>query len=50
MFEKKLNELEEELAKKTSSLSELQQQLKDMCEREEKAQMRVQQLQDQVLK
>lgn len=48
MFENKMKELENELSQKTSRLSELKLQLKAMNEREERAQTRVQQLQDQV--
>lgn len=48
MFENKMKELENELSQKASSLSELKLQLKAMNEREERAQTRVQQLQDQV--
>ena len=48
MFENKINELEKELAKKTSSVSELKRQLKETREREEEAQISIRQLQDQV--
>ncbi|XP_037539024.1 centrosomal protein of 290 kDa [Nematolebias whitei] len=48
MFENKIKELENELSHKTSSLSELKLQLKDVIEREARAQTRVQQLQDQI--
>lgn len=49
MFENKINELEKELAKKTSSVSELKRQLKETSEREEEAQISIRQLQDQVI-
>lgn len=49
MFENKINELEKELAKKTSSVSELKRQLKEASEREEEAQISIRQLQDQVI-
>ncbi|RVE71322.1 hypothetical protein OJAV_G00050650 [Oryzias javanicus] len=48
MFENKMKELEKELSQKTSSLSELKQQLKDGKEREEKAHAIIRQLEDQV--
>uniref|UniRef100_A0A7N6A7Q9 Centrosomal protein of 290kDa coiled-coil region domain-containing protein n=1 Tax=Anabas testudineus TaxID=64144 RepID=A0A7N6A7Q9_ANATE len=48
MFENKMKELEKELSHKTSSLSELKQQLKEVTEREERAQMSIRQLEDQV--
>ncbi|XP_049428981.1 centrosomal protein of 290 kDa [Epinephelus fuscoguttatus] len=48
MFENKMKELEKELSHKTSSLSELKQQLKEVKEREERAQISVRQLEDQV--
>lgn len=44
-----MKELEKELSQKTSSLSELKQRLKEMKEREERAQMSIQQLEDQVI-
>lgn len=49
MFENKMKELEKELSQKTSSLSELKQRLKEMNEREERAQMSIRQLEDQVI-
>lgn len=49
MFENKINELEKELAKKTSSASELKQRLKEAGEREEEAQVSIRQLEDQVI-
>lgn len=49
MFENKINELEKELAKKTSNVSELKQRLKETSEREEEAQISIRQLQDQVI-
>lgn len=48
MFENKMKELEKELSQKTSSVSELKQQLKEAKEHEERAQTRVRQLEDQV--
>ncbi|XP_051237126.1 centrosomal protein of 290 kDa isoform X2 [Dicentrarchus labrax] len=48
MFENKMNELEKELSQKTSNLTELKQQLKEVKEREERAQINVRQLEDQV--
>ncbi|XP_029952431.1 centrosomal protein of 290 kDa isoform X2 [Salarias fasciatus] len=48
MFENKMKELERELSQKTSSLSELRQQLKEATEREDRAQASVRQLEDQV--
>ncbi|XP_030587745.1 centrosomal protein of 290 kDa [Archocentrus centrarchus] len=47
MFENKMKELEKELSQKTVSLSELKQQLKEVTEREERAQMTIRQLEDQ---
>lgn len=49
MFENKINELEKELARKTSSVSELKQRLKETSQREEEAQISIRQLQDQVM-
>lgn len=49
MYENKINELEKELAKKTSSVSELKRRLKETSEREEEAQISIRQLQDQVI-
>lgn len=43
-----MKELEKELSQKTSSLSELKQQLKEVKEREEKAHAIIRQLEDQV--
>ncbi|KAM3609329.1 uncharacterized protein V6R79_013026 [Siganus canaliculatus] len=48
MFENKMKELEKELGQKTSSLTELKQQLKDVNEREERAQASIRKLEDQV--
>ncbi|TKS73903.1 Centrosomal protein of 290 kDa [Collichthys lucidus] len=48
MFENKMKELEKELSQKTLSVSELKQQLKDVNEREEKSQISIRQLEDQV--
>uniref|UniRef100_A0A7N8WZR2 Centrosomal protein 290 n=1 Tax=Mastacembelus armatus TaxID=205130 RepID=A0A7N8WZR2_9TELE len=48
MFENKMKELEKELSQKTSSLSELKQQLRDVTAREEKDQMSIRRLEDQV--
>ncbi|XP_016536330.1 centrosomal protein of 290 kDa-like [Poecilia formosa] len=48
MFENKMKELEEQLSQKTSSMSELKQQLKEAKRREEWAETRARQLQDQV--
>ncbi|XP_056907181.1 centrosomal protein of 290 kDa isoform X3 [Takifugu flavidus] len=48
MFENKINELEKELARKTSSVSELKRRLKETSQREEEAQITIRQLQDQV--
>ncbi|KAM9376220.1 centrosomal protein of 290 kDa [Pholidichthys leucotaenia] len=48
MFENKMKALEKELAQKTSSLSELKQQLKEVSEREEQAQANVRKLEDRV--
>uniref|UniRef100_A0A8C9ZS64 Centrosomal protein 290 n=1 Tax=Sander lucioperca TaxID=283035 RepID=A0A8C9ZS64_SANLU len=47
MFENKMKELEKELSQKTSSLSELKHQLKEVKEREERAQINIRQLEDQ---
>lgn len=49
MFENKINELEKELARKTSSVSELKRRLKETSQREEEAQISIRQLQDQVM-
>ncbi|XP_041794545.1 centrosomal protein of 290 kDa isoform X2 [Chelmon rostratus] len=48
MFENKMKELEKELSQKSSSLSEHKKQLKEVKEREERAQISVRQLEDQV--
>nr|XP_019934441.1 PREDICTED: centrosomal protein of 290 kDa isoform X2 [Paralichthys olivaceus] len=48
MFENKMKELERELSKKTFSLCELKQQLKEANEREESAQTSIRHLEDQV--
>lgn len=48
MFENKMKELEEQLSQKISSVSELKQQLKEAKRREEWAETRARQLQDQV--
>ncbi|MEQ2185074.1 hypothetical protein GOODEAATRI_014516 [Goodea atripinnis] len=48
MFENKMKELERELSQKTSSVSELKQQLKEAKEREERAHTWARQLEDQV--
>ncbi|XP_063768066.1 centrosomal protein of 290 kDa isoform X3 [Eleginops maclovinus] len=48
MFENKMKELERELSQKTSSLSELKQQLKEVREREDSAQINIRKLEDQV--
>uniref|UniRef100_A0A3Q3L2Y2 Centrosomal protein 290 n=1 Tax=Labrus bergylta TaxID=56723 RepID=A0A3Q3L2Y2_9LABR len=48
MFENKMKELEKELSQKTSSLTELKNQLKDLTEREDRAQINTRQLEDQV--
>ncbi|XP_060891969.1 centrosomal protein of 290 kDa isoform X2 [Labrus mixtus] len=48
MFENKMKELEKELSQKTSSLTELKNQLKDVTEREDRAQINIRQLEDQV--
>ncbi|XP_040893439.1 centrosomal protein of 290 kDa isoform X2 [Toxotes jaculatrix] len=48
MFENKMKELEKELSQKTSTLSELRQQLKEVNAREERAQTNIRQLEDQV--
>ncbi|XP_044213452.1 centrosomal protein of 290 kDa isoform X1 [Thunnus albacares] len=48
MFENKMKELEKELSQKTSSLSELKQQLKEVNEREDRAQISIRTLEDQV--
>ncbi|MED6280892.1 hypothetical protein CHARACLAT_015697 [Characodon lateralis] len=48
MFENKMKELDRELSQKTSSVSELKQQLKEAKEREERAQTWARQLEDQV--
>ncbi|KAM4734687.1 centrosomal protein of 290 kDa isoform 8-T9 [Anableps anableps] len=48
MYENKMKELEKELSQKTSSVSELKQQLKETKEREERAVTRVRQLEDQI--
>lgn len=45
-----MKELEKELSQKTSTLSELKQQLKEMNRREERAQISIRQLEDQVNK
>lgn len=45
-----MKELEKELSQKTVRLSELKQQLKEMTEREERAQIAIRQLEDQVAK
>uniref|UniRef100_A0A667YHJ9 Centrosomal protein 290 n=1 Tax=Myripristis murdjan TaxID=586833 RepID=A0A667YHJ9_9TELE len=50
MFENKMQELEKELSQKTSSLSELKQQLKELSRKEERAQKTVRQLEDEVQK
>uniref|UniRef100_A0A3B4G126 Centrosomal protein 290 n=1 Tax=Pundamilia nyererei TaxID=303518 RepID=A0A3B4G126_9CICH len=50
MFENKMKELEKELSQKNIRLSELKQQLKEMTEREERAQITIRQLEDQVAK
>ncbi|XP_042070137.1 centrosomal protein of 290 kDa isoform X5 [Haplochromis burtoni] len=47
MFENKMKELEKELSQKNIRLSELKQQLKEMTEREERAQITIRQLEDQ---
>ncbi|XP_042352849.1 centrosomal protein of 290 kDa [Plectropomus leopardus] len=47
MFENKMKELEKELSQKTSSLSELKLQLKEVNEREERAQISIRKLEDQ---
>uniref|UniRef100_A0A8P4KKX1 Centrosomal protein 290 n=1 Tax=Dicentrarchus labrax TaxID=13489 RepID=A0A8P4KKX1_DICLA len=44
MFENKMNELEKELSQKTSNLTELKQQLKEVKEREERAQINLKNL------
>lgn len=49
MFENKISELEKELAKKTSGMSELKQRLKEASEREDEAQSSIRQLEDQVI-
>lgn len=43
-----MKELEKELSQKASSLSQLKQQLKETNEREERARINIQQLEDQV--
>ncbi|KAM9854835.1 centrosomal protein of 290 kDa [Aulostomus maculatus] len=48
MFENKMKELEQELCLKTCSLAELKQQLREVNQREERAQLSIQQLEDQV--
>ncbi|XP_070829211.1 centrosomal protein of 290 kDa isoform X6 [Chaetodon trifascialis] len=48
MFENKMKELEKELSQKSSILSELKQQLKEAKECEERAQISIWQLEDQV--
>ncbi|KAL3061051.1 hypothetical protein OYC64_009289 [Pagothenia borchgrevinki] len=48
MFENKMKELEKDLSQKTSSLSEVKQQLKEVKEREESAQINIRKLEDQV--
>ncbi|XP_056138359.1 centrosomal protein of 290 kDa [Lampris incognitus] len=48
MFENKMKELEKELSQKTASLTNLKRQLKEVNEREERAQQRVGKLEDQV--
>lgn len=48
MFENKMKELEKELSQKTSRVSQLKQQLKEVNEREERAQASVRHLEDQV--
>lgn len=45
-----MKELEKELSQKNIRLSELKQQLKEMTEREERAQITIRQLEDQVAK
>uniref|UniRef100_A0A3P9C6K4 Centrosomal protein 290 n=1 Tax=Maylandia zebra TaxID=106582 RepID=A0A3P9C6K4_9CICH len=50
MFENKMKELEKELSQKNIRLSELKQHLKEMTEREERAQITIRQLEDQVAK
>lgn len=49
MFENKINELEKELSRKTSGVSELKQRLKETSQRQEEAQITIRQLQDQVM-
>ncbi|XP_034541944.1 centrosomal protein of 290 kDa isoform X2 [Notolabrus celidotus] len=49
MFENKMKELEKELDQKTSNLSEVKNQLKDVTEREDRAQISIRQLEDQHL-
>lgn len=44
-----MKELEKELSQKASSLSELKQQLKETNEREDRARINIQQLEDQVM-
>lgn len=44
-----MKELEKELSQKASSLSELKRQLKETSEREERARINIQQLEDQVI-
>ncbi|KAM4619168.1 centrosomal protein of 290 kDa [Polymixia lowei] len=48
MFENKMKELEKDLSEKTSSLSDLKQQLKKVSGREERALQTIRQLEDQV--
>uniref|UniRef100_A0A8C5E5P2 Centrosomal protein of 290kDa coiled-coil region domain-containing protein n=1 Tax=Gouania willdenowi TaxID=441366 RepID=A0A8C5E5P2_GOUWI len=48
MFESKMKELEQEVSKKTSSLSEVKQQLKEAEKHEEGARRRIRHLEDQV--
>lgn len=45
-----MKELEKELSQKNIRLSEFKQQLKEMTEREERAQITIRQLEDQVAK
>lgn len=48
MFENKMKELEKELSQKTSSVSELKHELKELKLCEERAQTSIRQLEDQV--
>ncbi len=48
LFENKMKELEKELSEKSSGLSRLKQQLKEVTEREDGAQISIRQLEDQV--